>query len=389
MKKMAADNWIEVLKTGTHTASSGEKVNIDDAYLQRVAVNYDRSHHDAPLVLGHPADNSPALGWTEALKAEGGKLLAKVKPAESLREWVRDGLFKKVSASIYQDLDGRGPYLRHIGFLGATPPSIKGLSPFAFDDGDAVWVEFGGSTDQPINRSTEKKRSNEMDEGKIRQMLTEFADGIKNAITATLGKLKPAGTEPGGGNPDVGAQIAEAVKTATADLSKNFSEQVKALETQLGEQKKQLSAADEATRRAGIRSFADRLKAAGKWVPALDRLHLVEFMETLPSGEGAVIEFSETTEKDGKTTTTTVKQSPLQFFQEFLEKLPKIVELRELTADVKSNGSSKVIAFSADEHGRRAENVELAERTTQIQREKKLSFEEAATEARAELGASA
>ena len=379
-----ADNWIEILKAGTHTASSGEKVTIGDGYLRGLAKSYDTSRHEAPLVLGHPADNSPALGWTEGLKVEGGKLLAKVKPAESLREWVRDGLFKKVSASIYQDLDGRGPYLRHIGFLGATPPSVKGLSPFAFDDGDAVWVEFGGSADQPINRSTE----DDMDESKFRQLLTEFTEKITTGISAVLGR-KPA--DAAGGGDDVGRQVAEAVKTATADLTKNFTEQLAAVKKDLGEESKKRTAAEEAHRQAGIRSFADKLKAEGRWVPAFEKMHLVEFMESLPSGEGSpVIEFSEIKTEDGKTTTTTVKQSPLQFFQEFLEKLPKIVEFRELTGDVRSRGvPAKLVEFTPDNKGAQAVNAELAERTLEISREKKISFEEASTLARKEISATA
>jgi hypothetical protein len=229
-----------------------------------------------------------------------------------------------------------------------------------------------------------------MDESKIRQMLTEFADGIKNAITTTLGKLKP-GSGEGGGNADVSAQVAEAVKAATADLTKSFSEQVKGLETQLGEHKKQLTAAEETHRQAGIRSFADKLKAAGKWVPAFSEMHLVEFMESLPSGEGSpVIEFSETKTEDGKTTTTTVKQSPLQFFQEFLEKLPKIVEFRELTGDVRSRGvPTNLVVFTPDSAGAQAVNAELAERTLEIAAEKKISFEEASTLARKEISATA
>lgn len=378
-----SETWIEVLKTGTHTASSGEKVTINDGYLQNLAQSYDASRHEAPLVLGHPADNSPALGWTEALKVEGGKLLAKVKPAESLREWVRDGLYRKVSASIYPDLDGKGPYLRHIGFLGATPPSIKGLSPFTFKDGDAVWVEFG-STDQPINRGTE----DHMDESKIRQMLTEFKESITGAITATLGKLKPG--QPvelleGISTIDMSKQIADAVKAATDSVTASFTEQVTALKVDLGEQKKQLSAAGESTRRAGIRNFADQLKAKGKWIPAFEKMHLVEFMESLPSGEGAVVEFAETKKEGDKEITTTVKQSPLEFFQNFLEKLPPIVHFGELTGDVRSRGVSKVIPISQDEKGRRLENVDLAERTVEIQRETKVSFEEAAIIARQEL----
>lgn len=372
------DGWLEVLRTGTHTAASGEKVTIDNAFIDGLAARYNPSYHEAPLVLGHPKDNSPSFGWVESVKSEGGKLLARLKQvAPELRDWVRDGRFKHRSASLYADLDGKGPYLRHIGFLGAAPPAIKGLAPVSFSDGEAVLFEF-------------EERSDDMDESKIRQMFAEFAEKITNAISSTVGKLKPAGTD-GGGPSDVQKQIDDAVKAATADVTKQFSEKITGLETQLGDHKKQLTAAEETQRRASIHSFADQLKAKGKWVPAFESMHLKEFMEALPSGEGApVIEFSETETKDGKTTTTTVKQSPLQFFQDFLEKLPKIVEFGEMTAGLSSARSgSNVLNFRQPEDERYSvENVDLAERTVQIQREKKISFEDASMLARQELQAS-
>lgn len=364
------NEWIEVLKTGTHTASSGEKVTIDDAYLQRIAANYDAGHHEAPLVLGHPKDNSPAYGWIEALKVDGGKLLAKLKQvAPELRELVREGRFKHRSASIYSDLDGKGPYLRHIGFLGAQPPAIKGLAPVSFGDGAAVSFEF-------------EERSNEMDESKIRQMLTEFAEKIQNGISSVAAKLKPASNEPSG-SPDMRQQIADAVKAATDQLTAQFTEQVNTLKTQLTEQGKQLTKAEHDARTAGIRNFADRLKAAGHWVPAFDKMHLLEFMESIACAT-AVVEFSDG-EGDKK---KDIKQSPLEYFQNFLEKLPKLVEFRELTADVAPGAPPNVVQFQRpDDSKLGVQNVELANRTVAIQREKKISFEEAAAIARTEVQA--
>ncbi len=42
-------------------------------------------------------------------------------------------------------------YLRHVGFLGAQPPAIKGLAPVEFaDDADAVTIEFGEANARTI-----------------------------------------------------------------------------------------------------------------------------------------------------------------------------------------------------------------------------------------------
>jgi hypothetical protein len=364
---MSAENWIEIFRAGTHTAASGERVTISAADVDAIAKGYDASYHEAPIVIGHPADNAPAWGWVAGLKSEGGKLLAQLKQvAPEFREMVNAGLFKKRSASFYKDLDGRGQYLRHVGFLGAQPPAVKALAAIQLAEGDAIAFDFD-----------EERSEEKMDESKLRQMFSEFAESIKDGIKKALGRdIEPT---PGGGD-GVNQKIADAVKAATDQVTAQFSEQMTALKGELTEQQKQLRAADETARRAGIRNFADRMKAEGRWVPAFERLHLVEFMESLPAGADAVVEFSE--EKDGKTVTT--KVSPLQFFQEFLTGLPKLVEFRELTAGVTAGKqSSKVIEYTPG--SREATNIDLAERASAIADEKDIPYGEALERARREL----
>ncbi|MDY7033224.1 MAG: flippase-like domain-containing protein, partial [Thermodesulfobacteriota bacterium] len=93
----------------------------------------------------HPKHDDPAYGLVQAVKTEtrDGKkiLLAKFKNVEpEFAEMVKSGRFPKRSAGFYPD--GR---LRHVGFLGATPPAIKGLKNIAFGDGDnAIAFEFAG-----------------------------------------------------------------------------------------------------------------------------------------------------------------------------------------------------------------------------------------------------
>jgi hypothetical protein len=56
---------------------------------------------------------------------------------------VKQGLFKKRSVSLYPDMT-----LRHVGFLGAVPPSIKGLADIQFKEGaQAMTFEFGERED--------------------------------------------------------------------------------------------------------------------------------------------------------------------------------------------------------------------------------------------------
>ncbi|MFV2030801.1 2-oxoacid:acceptor oxidoreductase, partial [Neisseria sp. S1] len=59
---------------------------------------------------------------------------------------VKAGRYKKVSASFYPPGSPSNPvpgkwYVRHVGFLGAHPPAVKGLAPINFADGEQ-FIEF-------------------------------------------------------------------------------------------------------------------------------------------------------------------------------------------------------------------------------------------------------
>jgi len=126
-------DWIQIFRIGNYEG----KLPIAPADLDAMVRNYDPSRHEAPLVLGHPDDDSPALGWVEALRRVGDTLWAKVRQvAPELRQAVREGRFTKISMAIYRALEGvSGPYLRHVGFLGAQIPAVKGMHPIRWSEG--------------------------------------------------------------------------------------------------------------------------------------------------------------------------------------------------------------------------------------------------------------
>jgi len=128
--------WIAIFKPGTHTDAAGNTNTWTEDDVKQMAEAYnnqpDDKRHDAPIVKGHPKTDDPAMGWVEKLKYQGGKLLAKLKDVDkNFVEEIRKGLYKKISVRLYSD----GKMLRHVGFLGAVPPAIKGL-------GDAELCEF-------------------------------------------------------------------------------------------------------------------------------------------------------------------------------------------------------------------------------------------------------
>ena len=140
---------IHIFRAGRHTSAGGTTLDFSDEALRASAAAYDPAVHEAPIVIGHPSDNAPAYGCVSGLSFdEGASLQAEPAQVEAqFAEMVADGRFKKVSASFYTPESASNPapgvyYLRHVGFLRAQPPSVKGLKPVAFAEDDEGVVEF-------------------------------------------------------------------------------------------------------------------------------------------------------------------------------------------------------------------------------------------------------
>lgn len=139
----------EIFIAGTRADNSGKEVTITPDDLNAIANGYNPSFHEAPIVIGHPDDNAPAYGWVKSLTVKGDKLYAEFgEMDEGFMGLVKSGRYKKLSASFYPPKHPSNPkpdnwYLRHIGFLGALPPAVKGLSPVSFNDNSDGVVSFG------------------------------------------------------------------------------------------------------------------------------------------------------------------------------------------------------------------------------------------------------
>ncbi|OYY06705.1 MAG: hypothetical protein B7Y70_16100 [Rhizobiales bacterium 35-68-8] len=137
----------QIFRAGRHTPMSGPPITFGESELEAAAAAYDPALHEAPIVIGHPKSNGPAFGWVEALKVEDGHLLAVPRQVDpDFCELVERGAYKKVSAAFYRPDSAGNPtpgsyYLRHVGFLGALPPAVKGLRPVEFGE-DCDTVEF-------------------------------------------------------------------------------------------------------------------------------------------------------------------------------------------------------------------------------------------------------
>jgi len=177
------DGWVEIFRAGDF----GVKGTYTEAELDKIVSSYNPKLHEAPITIGHPEHDRPAFGWVASLKREGNRLLARfANVQDDFKRWIRRGLYKSRSVSLYLDLGGTGPYLRHVGFLGAMPPEVKSLAPlptFAEGENESVHFDFqdrqgglmqwlkGRSTDVVTN--AELKKFEESLEDKIDRLIRE------------------------------------------------------------------------------------------------------------------------------------------------------------------------------------------------------------------------
>jgi hypothetical protein len=280
--------WIEIFRAGDY----GKNGNYSAADLDHVVSAYNPDFHEAPAVIGHPETNAPAYGWVAGVKRDGGTLLAQLRDVDpQFEEMVKTGAFKKRSASFYRKPDGIE--LRHIGFLGAQPPEVKGLAAIKFEEGfetAEVVFEEGSMAEQqkPIGEQIHDYFKNLF---APKNTATQFSE-------AELRPLIDAANAP--------------LLAKVTDLEAKLAKQV----TEFAERERKLVTGEHSGR---VAEAVNKLRSAGKWVPAFEKMGLkVVFAELAKATE--TIEFGEP-DKDGKKP----KALPLDLLTNFLEKLPKIV----------------------------------------------------------------
>ena len=132
----------EIFRAGKRTDNTGVAHNIPPEVVAEVAAGYQPELHEAPIVIGHPKTDDPAWGWVKSLRAEDGVLSAEFADMDDdFAAAVKKRRYAKVSASFYPPQHPANPkpgswYLRHVGFLGATPPAVKGLAAISFSEDD-------------------------------------------------------------------------------------------------------------------------------------------------------------------------------------------------------------------------------------------------------------
>lgn len=116
-----------------HVLKPDTEAGITADHIKGLAESYAESGHRAPVVIGHPKDNHPAWGWVKSCRAGDGGLYCDADVTPEFKEFLDAGRFKERSVAFY---NSEPPVLRHLGFLGAVPPRIKGLEPITFSESD-------------------------------------------------------------------------------------------------------------------------------------------------------------------------------------------------------------------------------------------------------------
>lgn len=306
---------IEIFRPGRHTAMSGAVIEFTEPDLEAAASAYDPATHEAPLVVGHPRHDAPAYGWVSNLAYADGSLQATPGQVdESFSEMVRNGRFKKVSASFYTPDSPANPkpgayYLRHVGFLGAQPPAVKGLKQAEFADSPegVVELEFGeDATDDALWARFKRWLSIQTARD------PDFSGAHTNG---------PAYSEPAGGNQPAPSHEDDMTQEELEAREAKIAEREKKLEDEraaFAEREKQIAEAEARARRAEYAEFADKVIDEGRILPR-DRDGLIAFMDSLDSD--TVVSFGEGSEA--------VKKPARDWFKSFVESLPVTVDYAE------------------------------------------------------------
>lgn len=323
---------IQIFRPGAHAPA------ITADQLKNTVDAYDVMKHEAPIVIGHPTDAGMAQGWIKSLDFNDETQSLEAVPQQvnaNFAQSVDAGEYKKISASFYlpNSKSNSAPgtyYLRHVGFLGAQPPAVKGMRPPQFSEteteADYCTVEFSDSV-RPYTIGTIGRLLR-----RLREMLIE-KDGIKAADEAMsswdIESIEEAG---------------QATDT-TAQINSNFSETTQSETTQgdpaMADDNDNAAARkkiddDAAQLAADQAEFAEKVTLAAK-KDAIDFAEdLVKAGKILPHQAGAIadlitaqdseasVDFAETAEAESKPLATG------DFLKKFLSELPAQVDFDEV-----------------------------------------------------------
>jgi len=397
--------WIlEIFRAGKQTDSSGKSREWTEEDLDKIVSQYEASEHEAPIVIGHPKTDDPAFGWIDRVFREGKTLFAEVtEVAKEFREAVNQGFYKKRSISLYPDLT-----LKHVGFLGAVPPAVKGLADIKFNAAadSAICFEmspegsefsdyetaFGFRSVGRLLRNLREyliaDKGQEVADRVVPNWEIQGLENFKDPEPEEKDDDRPSFNENHSPEGDpmteqekkefeaLQAKVASfsetekalADKTAEAEAEKNRAD---AAEAKLAETEKAAAEATETKAAEEVKAFAEGLVKAGK-IPAAELETEIEILNLLRKS-GGVREFSEGGE--------TKSVSSFDARKAALEARKPSVDFSEVSRR-REKGENKVESLDFGDAELHAESAILYNEAKKIQAAEGLSFAEAVAKAR-------
>lgn len=318
---------LAVFAPGTHTAMDGRTMTITTEDCLDMANSYDPALSEAPFVIGHPKLTAPSYGWSRRFEYRDGFLYTEphqVNPA--FAESFNAGSYKKRSLSFYLPNSPGNPkpghfYPRHVGFLGAVPPGVKGLpdAEFAeFAEGDDAPVSFAipwetevltdllrGVRDYIVEKDGAERADQLMPQWRLRTLEEIAANAVDDSRISPLAYAEETNVDPNKKTP-VTAEVLTQRETALAER------EAKLLASENAAKERELKA-----RREAIVSYADGLVVAGTILPR-QKSGVVEVLLSLDS---TPLSFA-----DGD---TTVSKTPEELLRDVLSEKPAVVDFSE------------------------------------------------------------
>ncbi len=315
---------IEIFRAGTHTGVDRIPRTFTRADVQAIAAGYSQAAHAAPIVVGHPAADAPAYAWVAGLRCDGDVLMADLDQVDdAFAEMVRNGRFRHVSAAFYEPDDNHNPKpgqwsLRHVGFLGAQPPAVRGLArvQFAAAGGFVAFMEpwqqglvagmLRRLREWMIGSAGQDTADRVLPSAEIDEVAHSYRDDdAANAMPAPA-YAQPKQEAPMA-NPDAAAIAAERVRLE-ADTAALAAEQAR-----LQVERAAFAQAQAALRAGEDAAFLDRLQAEGRALPA-NRADTLALLGHLPAEGEAMVAFAEG-----------APRSPREALKDLLSRQPKMV----------------------------------------------------------------
>lgn len=313
---------LHIFKPGTHQPMQGAALSFGEADLAASARAYDPDIHEAPIVIGHPSHDAPAHGWVAALKTDSTGLRAvtrQVNPA--FAEIVRGGAYKKISASFYAPDAPNNPvpgvyYLRHVGFLGAQPPAVKGLEKIDLAEAEDGVICFEENVEAAPAQAG-KSLFQQLHGWLAKHLGQESADKVlpQDKLALLDGDAGPADPQSPPVSEDAPAE------TLVTELAQRVADQAEELKALRAQDEARQAEAGKATREEAA-AFAERLIRDGRLLPR-HRGAVVAFMEAAAGrpqrGKTGVLMFGEGEDE----------RALLPAFKSFLSSLPRAVDFSE------------------------------------------------------------